>query len=292
MKEAYKHIDKLEIEQSAIKLGAQIHSKGLLFHAPSASDVRKLLNAPFYSQHSSILLVKKGKIKLKVDGTIYVLSANKILCIAPMVVKEFLSVEDEIEYHILLISDDYIDKSPTYHNVRDFLNLRILFSHYYFEVDAHFFNDIVNIFIALNNSLNRNEKYISSSLLVFTLTSMIAEYVQTQNNVIEKDKKTTLVNNFLHLLSQHIDSHRNVTFYADLLHINPQYLSRTVKYKTGKTALNHIIETVIKKAEILLNNPHNSIREVSEKLSFPDPYTFSKYFKQNYGINPSEFRNL
>ncbi len=293
MEQAYKHIKNREIKDTAVDLGINKYPEGLLLFSNNLEIEKTYLNKPFRSDNVAFLFITKGSLQIKIDEFTYKLSKNHVLLITPGTSKELLHIGKDCQFKCLLITDECYDSFPVNQKAIDYYSYRIKQSHYILKVGHEDLNDMINIFNTIEKFVTKDEKFLSSKLLIAGLSNMLIEHLRHQIDFEQvKDKKTTLVNSFLSLLPQHIYSQRNVNFYAEFLQINPQYLSKTLKAKTGKTALRLIEEMVIKKAEYLLNNPHTSIREVSEKLSFPDPYTFSKYFKQNNGITPSEFRNF
>ena len=76
------------------------------------------------------------------------------------------------------------------------------------------------------------------------------------------------------------------------LNMSGSYLSDLLKLETGKSVLSHIHTHVIEKAKTVLLNSNHSISEVAYQLGFKHPQHFSKRFKAQTGISPSEYRNL
>ena len=48
----------------------------------------------------------------------------------------------------------------------------------------------------------------------------------------------------------------------------------------------------MKAAKELLQNTNDSINEIAEKVGYQDTRYFSKLFKKNIGIKPSEYRKI
>jgi len=84
--------------------------------------------------------------------------------------------------------------------------------------------------------------------------------------------------------------HRSVEFYADKLSLTPKYLTTVVRETSGKTAHDWIIEYVILSAKALLKSTNITIQEISDRLNFPSQSFFGKYFKQQTGMSPVEYR--
>ena len=95
---------------------------------------------------------------------------------------------------------------------------------------------------------------------------------------------------FIGLLSLHFKKKRTVEFYANELHVTPNYFSETIKAVRGKTASQVIVDTVINEAKALLKNHRLSVSNIADELNFPDQATFTKYFKHHTGDTPTQYR--
>lgn len=82
----------------------------------------------------------------------------------------------------------------------------------------------------------------------------------------------------------------SVTFYADAQSLSPNYLSSVVRAKSGRTAIQWIEIITIIHAQHYLVSTKLSIKEVAEKLNFPDQSTFGRYFKKHAGMSPKEYK--
>jgi len=83
----------------------------------------------------------------------------------------------------------------------------------------------------------------------------------------------------------------SVNLMAAQLNLSPKYLSDLLKQETGKTALELIHLYVISEAKNLLVAGEQSISEIAYQLGFENPPYFSRLFKKEVGISPTEFKN-
>lgn len=72
--------------------------------------------------------------------------------------------------------------------------------------------------------------------------------------------------------------------------LSPNHLLRTYSQIYGRTPHQHISEFRIQKAKQLLSEIDNSMTDITFKLGFQNPVSFSKMFKQHVGISPKEYR--
>ena len=135
-----------------------------------------------------------------------------------------------------------------------------------------------------------------------TLISIIHHYRQCSDEKqtsISREEKSSVANQrnrqlfekFMLLLKQHHACARGVKFYADKLCLTPNYLSCAVKEFRGKTVTEWVNEYVILEAKFMLKDADLSISSIAYTLHFSSPSAFGKYFKQQTGLTPKDYRN-
>lgn len=80
----------------------------------------------------------------------------------------------------------------------------------------------------------------------------------------------------------------SVQYCADRLCLSPNYFGDVVKRTTGDTASNHIRRFVIRLAKNGLS-AGESVAQVADRLGFEYPQHFSRMFRRQEGITPSEY---
>ena len=110
-----------------------------------------------------------------------------------------------------------------------------------------------------------------------------------------------LTQQFFTLLRQNAHQEHSVQFYADQLFITPKYLTTCIRKTTGKSAKQCIDNYLIAQAQHLLTTMQTrdkkssllsmrNIAEVSYELGFSDPTAFSRYFYNQTGQRPRDWR--
>ena len=90
---------------------------------------------------------------------------------------------------------------------------------------------------------------------------------------------------------EHFRESREVRFYADLSCLTPKHFSTIIKQQTGITASQWISSYVMIQAKTLLRHQHQlTVQQIALRLGFPDQATFSRFFKVNESVSPTEFR--
>ncbi|MFC0878575.1 AraC family transcriptional regulator [Saccharicrinis sp. FJH2] len=100
-----------------------------------------------------------------------------------------------------------------------------------------------------------------------------------------------LVRNFKNLIEQHFRINHKVSDYADMLSVTSDYLNKSVKALTGKSAKEYILHRIILEAKRSLLFTELTNKELAYELGFEEPAHFSNFFKRYSGVAPLEFRN-
>ena len=96
---------------------------------------------------------------------------------------------------------------------------------------------------------------------------------------------------FRKLLFANFRQYKKVKEYAEQLCVTEKTLNEQVKKHSGKSASQIIYDQIILEAKRLLLIGM-SAKEAAYDLNFDDPGHFSKFFKNNTGVSPSEFRKI
>lgn len=77
---------------------------------------------------------------------------------------------------------------------------------------------------------------------------------------------------------------------ADILHYHPNYFSNFFKTHLGKSPISYLNQLRINKARKMLLASKLEVKEIGFKVGFNSISYFSRYFKKETGLSPSEFR--
>ena len=128
-----------------------------------------------------------------------------------------------------------------------------------------------------------------------TLLLMVCEELLGHDDMSLVDDSSTIhdkeiFNQFLQLLSKQEQKRKRVSFYANQLNITPKYLSSVAKKVSGKNPMRWITESTMQDCYSLLTETDMSIKEISNKLGFPNSSFFSQYFREQAKVTPLEYR--
>lgn len=125
------------------------------------------------------------------------------------------------------------------------------------------------------------------SLLMYEIDIFNRESARKRPNTSREEELTTA---FFALVRDYYIDHHDVQYYADSLHVSRKYLSRIIKKTMAKSPKDIINQVLLIEAKILLRTSKCNVNEVAARLKFSDSAVFSKFFKKNSGIKPSEYR--
>ena len=72
--------------------------------------------------------------------------------------------------------------------------------------------------------------------------------------------------------------------------ISPYYFSKVFKEATGENFIEYLTNVRISKAKEMLQAGDSSMKEICSAVGYSDPNYFSRTFKKNVGVTPTEFK--
>ncbi len=126
--------------------------------------------------------------------------------------------------------------------------------------------------------------------LLMTLKRQMDYRDQQSSGPLSKNKSAFL--QFRQLLEQHYREHWAVRQYANALHISPSTLNRLCQRQSGLTAKTTMQNRLLLESKRRLIYTTLSNESIAYALGFKDPSYFSRFFKQQEGLSPVEYRRM
>jgi len=119
---------------------------------------------------------------------------------------------------------------------------------------------------------------------------LISEAVEFIFKNDERYHANPVFSKFLNLIDEHFKEKRSVSFYAEKLNISPNYLNIICKKSINSSASSLIQDRILLEAKRLLKVSKKSVKDIVFDLGFYDQASFSKFFKSQTGMTPSQFK--
>lgn len=239
---------------------------------------------PYRTTFNFLILLTNGDMTQYLDSGAYTLSKNEIINVKNGNITATLSLSDDIRGYFVVYENDVItDISLGANDLKFFtMNPYVKLN----EVNASWVSRILDLLEEETLSENRDIE-----ICVTLLETVLMKVIR-----VDMEKKTPMSRQldiafrFRELVQKfHID-HKNVLFYANLLHISENYLNKCVKEATNKPPKQWINEISILHSQILLQDKSRDIAGIAFELKYNSPSYFTRLFKKVTGYSPSDYR--
>lgn len=132
-------------------------------------------------------------------------------------------------------------------------------------------------------------------LLILTMIYDVSEAFSRILNHAEKEDKQNRSELIFVQFVQHVEHHfrqqRQVQWYANLMQLSPKYLCEVVSAVSKRSPNEWIDRFVLSEIRNQLRHTNKRISEIAKEMNFPTQSFFGKYFKDNVGVSPTDYRN-
>ena len=243
---------------------------------------------PFFSTDYVICIGHKGRIKLLYDNRHDYFAKHTVGVVFPNHSVSMVSKTDD--YLATLIA---VDASVLNDPMLQIINqMRFRYeSHPCVKLDRHEYKMITDVVEGMREikRLNLPDSRMLMTRLLEFLLRLLSHYRKSKLNEYSADKRVSM--QFHSDLAQYFRKHHDVGFYAEQACLTPKYFSAVVKQETGHNAAYWIRMKIIAEAKMLLHIRHDlTVQAIADMLGFGEQASFSRYFKRETGLSPSEFR--
>lgn len=140
------------------------------------------------------------------------------------------------------------------------------------------YNELIRVFSKIKNDLDELNK---------ASCQTTSSNIRTENEMNFNEKIITII-------KKYVEEHLKDVTLEDLtkqVHMNPDYISKFFKQKTGQNFSDYLIEVRMKKAAQLLDDVRYKTYEISDMVGYSNSFNFTRTFKNYFGMNPREYRN-
>jgi AraC-like DNA-binding protein/mannose-6-phosphate isomerase-like protein (cupin superfamily) len=251
---------------------------------------------PHRHDYYTIIFFEKGEGTHIVDFTEYKIEDNSIYFIVPGQMHQVIPTSEPKGWTMkftdeFLIANSISDK---------LINGIYLFNEFgqspplsINEIQKSVYLNIISQIDYFSESLESyTQEAIGALMKLFFIQSNNHCSLQKNDNPQLMETTNQLLHLFKQLLNKHYTSMHMVSDYASKLNVTADYLNKTVKSITGKSAKDHIQSKIIIEAKRSLLFSEISSKELAYELGFEESAHFNNFFKKITAQTPSEFRVL
>ncbi|MES2520763.1 MAG: helix-turn-helix domain-containing protein [Bacteroidota bacterium] len=245
----------------------------------------------------SIIWVKNGNGKVKVDFSEYDFGENNLLSFAPY--QPFMLIEEEkVEGIALNFHPDFFCIHKHHQEVA--CN-GVLFNNIYqppfIELDE--LNRITFDMLLSqmktemqNPALAQYELLVSYlKILLITASRLKASQQSETPKAVSDLKEPFILQNLKNYIEVHFKTKHSASDYADLLNITTKALAKITKTHFNKTLTDLISERIVIEAKRELYLTNKPVKEIAYELGYEDEHYFSRFFKNNASVSPQIYRD-
>lgn len=252
-----------------------------------------LFSHPVRLKATTVLVCVKGTIDCSINLRNFIITENQMLVNFTGDIIHINSAKDMAGYAIILSEDflqqiqlDFRFRAQSYLSLRD--NGPI-------NIPVNELTDLKPYYSLVKKNMEEGNLEVIKGLAVALAHTIVAIMTRFQKPVAhDADKNETrfqqIFDRFMMLLNAWHTKERSLNFYAEKMHLTPKYVSAVVKTYSGKSALSWINEYVVLEAKMMLRYSDMTVQEIAYSLNFPTQSAFGKYFRQQLGISPKQYR--
>ncbi len=151
------------------------------------------------------------------------------------------------------------------------------------------------LFKVFKHEMESNDKLQLEMLqmLLKRLLILCTRIYKNQHNYNKLDSTNSdIVREYNFLVETHFKTKHSVAEYAEILNKSPKTLSNLFSKLETKTPLQFIQDRIMLETRRLLRYTDSSIKEIAYQVGYEDIQSFSRFFKKNEGISPSEYKKM
>lgn len=105
-----------------------------------------------------------------------------------------------------------------------------------------------------------------------------------------EEKSTSTVEQAKDYINKNFEREISLDDVSKIVNISPYYFSKIFKEETGENFIEYLTGIRIEKAKELLLKSEYSMKEICSMCGYSDPNYFSRSFKKNVGVTPTEYK--
>lgn len=245
---------------------------------------------------------QQGRMELDVSGNHLVLHPGQVFLCPSGAYVDNVMVTPDFKFTVLCLTDRII-QSLLSTNVDIWNRAVYVRKENIIDSNSNKQESVARHFFAILKALIDNKEAPFRDEMVRTVLQLVLLGFCARQKEIEKTENTSTsypntrpsqasvqFKKFMELIRDEEIKHQPVYYYAEKMCISAKYLSHICKEVSGKSANDFIQMAVVEEITYYLRSTTLTVKEISNKLGFPNISFFGKYVKSHLGFSPNEYR--
>ncbi|MDO4172540.1 MAG: helix-turn-helix domain-containing protein [Prevotellaceae bacterium] len=220
---------------------------------------------------------------------------------------------------VMLITDesvvDSINSSPDFDGIGIFISYKMLqeilkdisnmsgiflltHNHPQFEIDNDEKDTLLTCLGLMRKRIDTTSHHYRLEVVRLLILTMISDlrnaFERLQQDMAVGDRQSRagrIFVDYIRLVERNYKQQRQVQWYAAMMGITPKYLCEAITAVSRRSPNEWIDKFVTTEIRNQLRHTDKRISEIAREMNFPTQSFFGKYFKENVGVSPTEYRN-
>lgn len=249
-----------------------------------------LANDVFVSPNFVISLCHKGLCKADFDMRPIEFKQHDIAVMLPDHIIGHGECSEDYSTTMIVIDREFFDQLTNRESFSGYLKYK---NHSNYHLNNEQYSQITTILATLRLvvEIHRPKRTDSLANLLDILFYALTDYRGDESLNTVEFRNTYLFNSFYDLLINNYKQQHEIAWYAERLCLTPKYFSSIIRQITGKSAAQWIDDMLILHAKRLLFTRRDmNIQQIAFELGFKGNANFCRFFKDQTGLRPSEYR--
>ena len=246
---------------------------GIILNASAVNTDFFTLGQPYRALDGRIILVQRGTMDVEIDLVRRLLREGDIAVVLPEA--------------LMLIESASSDCAVSAVVFRQMPQVQATVESFVVSGDSKAFTRVNQYLTMIFDQFDRNPVF--TDIIVHFYDALILDMFSLRHEE-PLSRSGAFMQRFLKLLAKEGRTKHSVNFYADRLCVSPNHMSTLVRGESGLTVLQWINRALLREAKVLLHHTSLPISEVADTLGFATPSFFIRFFHQQTGCTPFQYR--
>ena len=249
------------------------------------------------------IFIEQGSLKITIEGEEYIARENDLVvlrpnvhhhiswnnenCIQPHIHFDFVELRDSMAISVSLSTREHMSNYELTLFREDFYKANDIDIPYILHLKNPL--SIKNMFYKIIDEFSHQDNY-KRLALQGMMTELITMVLRENDKNKKVDPVTEYLNEIIYYMNEMVDENLQLQDFVDKFNVSQWVLIQNFNKYYGCSPIKYYNKIRLIRAIDLLRYSFHSILEISKKMGFNDPQTFSRWFKNLDGHYPSFYR--